>query len=102
MRVVYVFFAVMGGCALAAATAIEIAVGQPAGVAWGIAAAPFYVAGLVGVLSGRTRAEVSAAVVGEPRLAAGGDPRFAAGDSQRASGQRVSAWLLATGALFLV
>jgi signal transduction histidine kinase len=78
MRGVCVFFAVIGGCALVAGTAIEIAVGQPAAVAWGIAAAPFYVAGLVGVLSGRTRAEVGA------------------------SGQRVSAWLLATGALFLV
>jgi len=62
IRVVYVFFAVIGGCALVAATAIEIAVGQPADVAWGIAAAPFYVAGPVGVLSGRTRTEVGAAV----------------------------------------
>ncbi len=102
MRGVCVFFAVIGGCALVAATAIEIAIGQPTEVAWGIAAAPFYVAGLVGVLSGRTRAEAGAAVGGEPRLAARGDPRLAAGDPRRASGQRVSAWLLATGALFLV
>jgi len=45
-----VFFAVIGGCALVAATALEIAVGHPADIAWGLLSAPFYVAGLAGVL----------------------------------------------------
>jgi signal transduction histidine kinase len=71
MRVVCVFFAVIGGCALVAGTGIELAAGQPADTAWGLLAAPFYVAGLAGVLTGR------------------------------GSGRRVSAWLLAVGALFL-
>jgi signal transduction histidine kinase len=72
MRVVCVFFAVIGACALAAGTGIELAAGQPADTAWGLLAAPFYVAGLGGVLS------------------------------LRGPGRRVAAWLLAVGALFLV
>jgi signal transduction histidine kinase len=72
MRVVCVFFAAVGACALAAGTGIELAAGQPADTAWGLLAAPFYVAGLAGVFSGR------------------------------GSGRRVAAWLLAVGALFLV
>lgn len=98
MRVVYVFFAVIGGCALVAATAMEIAVGQPGNIVWGLVSAPFYVAGLAGVLSGRTRARV-------PDPDAGGRSAglpIGAGAAGRASGRDVSAWLLASGALFLV
>ncbi len=98
MRVVYVFFAVIGGCALVAATAMEIAVGQPGNIVWGLVSAPFYVAGLAGVLSGRTRAHVPGPAEGG-RLAGLPDGRATAG---RASGRDVSAWLLASGALFLV
>jgi signal transduction histidine kinase len=98
MRVVCVFFAVVGGCALIAATAMEIAVGQPGNIVWGLVSAPFYVAGLAGVLSGRTRAHV-------PGPAEGDQPAGLTGRAEaagRASGRDVSAWLLASGALFLV
>ena len=98
MRVVCVFFAVIGGCALVAATALEIAVGHPADIAWGLLSAPFYVAGLAGVLSGRTGPHV-------PGPAEGGRPAGlsdGAGATGRASGRDVSAWLLASQALFLV
>ena len=71
MRVVCVFFALIGGCALAAGTAIELAASQPLDIAWGLLPAPFYLAGLAGVLAGR------------------------------AAGRRISAWLLAVGALFM-
>ena len=103
MRVVCVFIAVIGGCALVAATAIEIAVGHPANVSWGLLSAPFYVAGLAGVLSGRTGAHVPEAGA-EAALRAGGEgtawPAGRAGEA-RASGRAVSAWLLAAGTLFL-
>jgi signal transduction histidine kinase len=104
MRVLYVFFAVIGGCALAAATAIEIAVGHPANVSWGLLAAPFYAAGLAGVLSGRTGPRASAPGEEAARSADGEEaarPADGAG-AARASGRAVSAWLLAAGALFLV
>ena len=70
MRVVCVFFAVIGGCALVAATAIEIAVGHPADISWGLLSAPFYVAGVAGVLSGRTGALVPAPGAGTAGFAA--------------------------------
>ena len=95
MRVVYVFFAVLGGSALVAATAIEIAVGHPANIAWGLVSAPFYVAGLAGVLSGRTEARGANEGDRSARLP------VSAGAAGRASGRDVSAWLLASGALFL-
>jgi signal transduction histidine kinase len=94
MRVLCVFFAVIGGCALAAGTGIELAVGQPADTAWGLLAAPFYVAGLVGVLSARAGSQARAGGDGVVPLA-GEAPG-------RASGVRVAAWLLATGAIFLM
>jgi signal transduction histidine kinase len=95
MRVVYVLFAAIGGCALASATAIELAVGHPANIAWGLLSAPFYVAGLAGVLSGRTGARAAAEGAGASTSADGAG-------AARASGRDVSAWLLAAGALFLV
>jgi signal transduction histidine kinase len=96
MRAVYVFFAVIGGCALVAATAIEIAVGHPADISWALLSAPFYVAGLAGVLRGRTGAHV-------PGPAEGGRQAGLPGGAGagRASGRDVSAWLLASGALSL-
>jgi signal transduction histidine kinase len=98
MRVVCVFFAVIGGCALAAATAMEIAVGHPGNIVWGLLSAPFYVAGLAGVLSGRTGAHVPDPGAGDrPAELPGG-----AGTAGRASGRAVSAWLLAAGALFFI
>jgi signal transduction histidine kinase len=49
MRAVCVVLAAVGGCALAAAVAIELAMGDPAGAGWVlIGPAPFYVAGLIG------------------------------------------------------
>jgi signal transduction histidine kinase len=49
MRAVCIALAAIGGCALAVAVVIELAVGDPAGVGWLlIGPAPFYVAGLVG------------------------------------------------------
>lgn len=98
MRVVCVFFAVIGGCALVAATALEIAVGHPENITWGLLSAPFYVAGLAGVLSGRTGAQVRPPAAGAQP--AGHSARQAA--AGRASGRDVSAWLLASGALFFV
>lgn len=97
MRAVCVFFAVIGGCALVAGTAIEIAAGHPADIAWVLLSAPFYVAGLAGVLSGRTSARV-------PDPGEGGElagSRGSIGVAGRASGRDVSAWLLASGALTL-
>ena len=96
MRVVCVFFAVIGGCALVAATAIEIAVGRPADISWVLLSAPFYVAGLVGVLSGRTGAHVPDPEAGNPSAGLPGSA-----SPGRASGRDVSAWLLAAGALTL-
>ena len=98
MRVVCVFFAVIGGCALIAATAMEIAVGHPENIVWGLLSAPFYVAGLAGVLSGRTGARVPDPDAGDRPAELPGR----AGTAGRASGRDVSAWLLASGALFLV
>ena len=98
MRVVYVFFAVIGGCALVAATAMEIAVGHPENIVWGLLSAPFYVAGLAGVLSGRTGAYGRDP---QERGPSAGLPETA-GAAGRASGRDVSAWLLVSGALFLV
>jgi signal transduction histidine kinase len=92
------FFAIIGGCALLAATAMEIAVGHPENIVWGLLSAPFYVAGLAGVLSGRTAARA-------PNPDAGDRPAGlpdGAGAAGRASGRDVSAWLLASGALFFV
>jgi signal transduction histidine kinase len=96
MRVVYVFSAVIGGCALVAATAIEIAVGHPADISWALLSAPFYVAGLAGVLRGRTGPHV-------PGPAEGGRQAGLPGPTGagRASGRDVSAWLLVSGALSL-
>jgi signal transduction histidine kinase len=69
MRVVCVFFALVGGCSLVAGTAIELAEGHPADVAWCLLVSPLLVAGLLGVLYAR------------------------------GSGRRVAAWLLVCGAL---
>ncbi len=71
MRAVCTMLAAIGGCALAAAVALELVAGDPAGAGWVLAGpAPFYAVGLVGVFRGQ--------------------------------GRRVSAWLLACGALFLL
>ena len=72
MRAVCIAAAAVGGCALAAAVAIELARGNPAGVGWVLIgpAGPFYAAGLIGVL--------------------------------RRPGNRVAAWLLACGAMFML
>ena len=49
MRVVCIVLAVIGGCALAAAVAIELATGNPGGAAWVLVGpAPFYAVGLAG------------------------------------------------------
>ena len=53
MRAVCIALAIIGGCALVAAAAIELAAGNMAGVGWLLLGpAPFYVAGLVGVFRG--------------------------------------------------
>ncbi len=72
MRAVCIVLAAVGGCALAAAVAIELATGNLAGVAWVVVgpAGPFYAAGLIGVV--------------------------------RRPGNRVAAWLLACGAMFML
>ena len=71
MRAVCIVLAVIGGGALAAAVAIELATGDPAGAGWVLAGpGPFYAVGLVLAFRG--------------------------------PGQRVGAWLLATGAAFLL
>lgn len=71
MRGVCLVLAVIGGCALAAAVAIELATGDPAGAGWVLVGpGPFYVVGLAWVL--------------------------------RRPGQRVAAWLLAAGTMFLL
>ena len=71
MRAVCMFFAIAGGCALAAVTALELAAGNPAEVGWLLVGpGPFYVAGLIGAFRG--------------------------------PGRGVAAWLLATGATFMV
>ncbi len=49
MRAVCIALAAIGGCALAVAVVIELAVGEPASAGWVLAGpAPFYVVGLVG------------------------------------------------------
>ena len=71
MRAVCIALAIIGGCALVAATAIELATGNIAGIGWLLLGpAPFYVAGLAGVFRG--------------------------------PGNRVAAWLLACGAMFML
>src|SRR5215472_12097388 len=71
MRAVCILLAVIGGGALAAAAAIELATGDPAGAGWVLVGpGPFYAVGLVLAFRG--------------------------------PGQRVGAWLLATGAMFLL
>src|SRR5215470_8744833 len=71
MRAVCMVLAVIGGCALAAAVAIELATGDPAGAGWVLVGpGPFYAVGLVLAFRG--------------------------------PGQRVGAWLLALGAMFLL
>ncbi len=72
MRAVCIAAAAVGGCALAAAVAIELARDNPAGVGWVLVgpAGPFYAAGLIGVV--------------------------------RRPGNRVAAWLLAVGAMFML
>jgi signal transduction histidine kinase len=71
MRAVCIVLAVIGGGALAAAAAIELATGDPAGAGWVLVGpGPFYAVGLVLAFRG--------------------------------PGQRVGAWLLATGATFLL
>ncbi len=72
MRAVCIVLAAVGGCAMAAAIAIELARGNPAGVGWVVVgpAGPFYAAGLIGVV--------------------------------RRPGNRVAAWLLACGATFML
>src|ERR1022692_2709240 len=72
MRAVCVVLAAVGGCALAAVVAIELARDNPAGVGWGLVgtAAAFYAVGLIGVV--------------------------------RRPGNRVAAWLLACGAMFML
>ena len=77
MRPASVFFAILGGCALVASVAIEVAVGRPANVVWGfIGPGLFYAAGLAGVAVGRGRI--------------------------RGPGRPVATWLLAVGALFML
>jgi len=71
MRAVCMVLAVIGGGALAAAVALELAAGDPAGAGWVLVGpGPFYAVGLVLAFRG--------------------------------PGQRVGAWLLATGATFLL
>ena len=71
MRAICIVLAVIGGCALAAAIAIELAAGDPAGAGWVLVGpGPFYAVGLVLAFRG--------------------------------PGQRAGAWLLATGAMFLL
>ena len=49
MRAVCVVLAVIGGGALAATIAIELALGDPAGAGWVLVGpGPFYLAGLIG------------------------------------------------------
>jgi signal transduction histidine kinase len=53
MRAISIVLAVIGGCALAGAVAIELATGKPDGAAWVLVGpTPFYVAGLVGAFRG--------------------------------------------------
>ena len=53
MRAVCIVLAIIGGCALVATVAIELATGNAAGVGWVLAGpTPFYVAGLVGTFRG--------------------------------------------------
>jgi signal transduction histidine kinase len=71
MRAVCIVLAIIGGCALVATVAIELATGNPDGVGWVLMGPlPFYAAGLVGAF--------------------------------RRPGNRVAAWLLAAGALFML
>jgi signal transduction histidine kinase len=77
MRPASVFFAILGGCALVASVALEVAMNSPANVVWGfIGPGLFYTAGLAGVGLGQGRI--------------------------RGPGRPVAAWLLAVGALFMV
>jgi signal transduction histidine kinase len=77
MRSASVFFAILGGCALVASVAIEVALRSPANVVWGfIGPGLFYAAGLAGVGIGR--------------------------GPVRGPGRPVAAWLLAVGALFML
>src|SRR5947207_8041279 len=77
MRPASVFFAILGGCALVASVALEVAMNSPANVVWGfIGPGVFYAAGLAGVGLGQGRV--------------------------RGPGRPVAAWLLAVGALFMV
>jgi signal transduction histidine kinase len=56
MRAVCIVLAAVGGCALAAAVAIELAAGDPAGAGWVLVGpAPFYAVGLVGAFRGPGR-----------------------------------------------
>jgi signal transduction histidine kinase len=60
MRAVCIALAIIGGCALVAAVAIELATGDPAGAGWVLVGpAPFYVAGLIGAF-GRPAHRVAA------------------------------------------
>ena len=53
MRAVCVVLAVVGGGALVAGVAVELALGDPAGGGWVLVGpAPFYLAGLIGVYRG--------------------------------------------------
>lgn len=71
MRPVSVVLAIIGGCALAATVAIELATENLAGVGWVLLGpTPFYAVGLIGTF--------------------------------RRPGRRVAAWMLATGAMFLL
>jgi signal transduction histidine kinase len=56
MRAVCIVLAAVGGCALAAAVAIELAAGDPAGAGWVLVGpTPFYAVGLVGAFRGPGR-----------------------------------------------
>ena len=72
MRAVCIVLAAIGGCAMVAAIAVELALGNLAGVGWVVVgpAGPFYAAGLIGVV--------------------------------RRPGNRVAAWLLGCGAMFML
>jgi len=49
MRAVCLVFAVIGGCALVTAVALELAIGDPAGAGWVLVGpTPFYAVGLAG------------------------------------------------------
>jgi hypothetical protein len=51
MRAISIVLAIIGGCALVAATVIELATGDPAEVVWLLVwPTPFYAVGLAGVL----------------------------------------------------